>query len=105
MVLPTVCPRNVKLIAGISGRKIKVPAIPRGERGYKCNMHQSFVTTVPTVLGNSGDFDFFLRQARVYARHCGDSLMVKALLKSGKLNVKTELLWPVWEWNQNTAIS
>ena len=56
-----------------------------------CNMHQSFVTTTPTVLGNSGDIDVFLRQARVYARYCGDSLMVKALLKSRKLNVKTEI--------------
>ena len=43
------------------------------------------------VLWNNGDIDFCLRQARVYARHCGDSLMVKALLKSRKLNVKTEI--------------
>ena len=69
-----------------------------------CNMHQSFVTTAPTVLWNNGDIDFCLCQDRVYARHCGESLMVKALLKSRKLNVKNELLWPVWEWNQNPAI-
>ena len=55
------------------------------------NMHQSFVTTAPTVLENSGDIDFFVRQTRVYARHCGDSFMVKALLKSRKLNVKTKI--------------
>ena len=39
--------------------------------------------------GNSGDIDFSLYKAPVYARHCGESLMVKvlpkALLKSRQL--------------------
>ena len=37
--------------------------------------------------GNSGDIDFSLCKAWVYARHCGDSLMVKALLKTRRLNM------------------
>ena len=47
-------------------------------------MQQSFVTTAiaPTELGNSGDIDFPLCQARVYVQQCGDISMVKALLKS-----------------------
>ena len=58
-------------------------------------MHQSFVTH---NLENSGDIDFSLCQAWVYARHCRDILMVKALpkalFKSWQVNVK--LPWPVW---------
>ena len=39
-------------------------------------MHQSILTTcIPTGPGNSGDIDFSLCKARVYAWHCGDSLM------------------------------
>ena len=45
-------------------------------------MHQSFATTSPSGPGNSGDIDFSLSKARVYAQHCRDTLMVKALLKS-----------------------
>ena len=45
-------------------------------------MHQSFATTSPSGLGNSGDIDFSLSKARVYAQHCRDTLMVKALRKS-----------------------
>ena len=57
-----------------------------------------------TGLGDSGDFDFSLCKARVYAQHCGDIFMVKVLLKSRQVNVK--LLRPGWAWNQkfhNTA--
>ena len=36
--------------------------------------HQS-ILTIPTGPGNSGDIDFSLCKARVYAWHCGDSLM------------------------------
>ena len=54
-------------------------------------MHQSFATTSPSGPGNSGDIDFSLSKARVYARHCRDTLMVKALpkslLKSQQVNV------------------
>ena len=54
-------------------------------------MHQSFATTSPSGPGNSGDIDFSLSKARVYARHCRDTLMVKALpkslLKSRQVNV------------------
>ena len=45
-------------------------------------MHQSFATTSPSGPGNSGDIDFSLSKARVYAQHCRDTLMVKALRKS-----------------------
>ena len=55
-------------------------------------MHQTFVTMAPMALGNSGDFDFSLCKARVYAQHCGDifivKVLLKALLKSGQVNVK-----------------
>ena len=54
-------------------------------------MHQSFATTSPSGPGNSGDIDFSLSKARVYAQHCRDTLMVKALpkspLKSRQVNV------------------
>ena len=54
-------------------------------------MHQSFATTSPSGPGNSGDIDFSLTKARVYAQHCRDTLMVKALpkspLKSRQVNV------------------
>ena len=54
-------------------------------------MHQSFATTSPSGPGNSGDIDFSLSKARVYAQHCRDTLMVKALpkspLKSWQVNV------------------
>ena len=54
-------------------------------------MHQSFATTSPAGTGNSGDIDFSLSKARVYAQHCRDTLMVKALpkspLKSRQVNV------------------
>ena len=54
-------------------------------------MHQSFATTSPSGPGNSGDIDFSLNKARVYAQHCRDTLMVKALpkspLKSRQVNV------------------
>ena len=44
-----------------------------------CIWNQSFVTTPTgpenTGPGNSGDIDFSLCKARVYARYCGDSLM------------------------------
>ena len=51
-------------------------------------MQQSFVTTVPTRPGYSKDLDFSLCKARVYAQHCRDISMVKALLKSWQLNMK-----------------
>ena len=54
-------------------------------------MHQSFATTSPSGPGNSGDIDFSLSKAQVYAQHCRDTLMVKALrkspLKSQQVNV------------------
>ena len=54
-------------------------------------MHQSFATTSPSGPGNSGDIDFSLSKAQVYAQHCRDTLMVKALrkspLKSRQVNV------------------
>ena len=54
-------------------------------------MHQSFATTSPSGPGNSGDIDFSLSKARVYAQHCRVTLMVKALpkspLKSRQVNV------------------
>ena len=60
-------------------------------------MRQS-ILTIPTGPWNTGDIDFSLCKARVYAWHCGDSLMSgQALLKSQQLNVK--LLLPVWAWN------
>ena len=33
----------------------------------------------PVVTGNSGDIDFSLCKAQVYAQHYGDVFMVKAL--------------------------
>ena len=55
-------------------------------------MHQSFVIKAPMGPGNNGDIDFYLCKVCVYAWHCGDSLMVKALLKaqlkSWQLNLK-----------------
>ena len=58
---------------------------------YAMFMHQSFATTSPSGPGNRGDIDFSLSNARVYAQHCRDTLMVKALpkspLKSRQVNV------------------
>ena len=46
-------------------------------------MHRSFATTSPSGPGNSGDIDFFsFQSARVYTRHCGDTLKFKALQKA-----------------------
>ena len=60
-------------------------------KSFKSLMHQSFATTSPSGPGNSGDIDFSLSKARVYAQHCRDTLMVKALrkspLKSRQVNV------------------
>ena len=63
---------------------------PRNRLNYPSVMHQSFVTTVPMRPGNSGDtcIDFFLCKARVYAQHCGNNFMIKALFKSWQANVK-----------------
>ena len=66
-------------------------------------MHQSFVTTAPTGLGNNGDIDFPLCKARVYVQQCGDISMVKALLKSRQVILK--LARPVWAWNQKPRCS
>ena len=77
---------------------LKLMALSNSMSKLLCFMHQSFVTMTPMGPGNSMDTDFSLCKARVYARHCGDNLMVKALLKSQQLNVK--LVQPVWTWNQ-----
>ena len=45
-------------------------------------MHQSFVTTASAEPGNSEDIGFALCKARVYAQHCWDIFMVKALPKT-----------------------
>ena len=66
-------------------------------------MHLSFVTTVPTGLGNSGDIDFPLCKAWVYVQQCGDISMVKALLKSRQVILK--LVRPVSAWNQKPCCS
>ena len=44
-------------------------------------MHQSFATTAPLGPGNSGDIDFSLCKALVYAPHCGDIFYVISLVK------------------------
>ena len=61
-------------------------------------LHQSFVTTAPIGSGNSRDIDFPLCKARIYAQHCGDIFMVKALFKSRWVTVKLHRL--VWAWKQ-----
>ena len=68
-----------------------------------CTARELHVTYPPVICnhgpmgpGNSGDIDFSLCKARVYAQHCGDIFMVKALFKSRWVTVKLPL--PVWAW-------
>ena len=52
----------------------------------------------------SGDIDFSLCKAGVYAQHCGDIFMVKALLKSHPAG-KCKSTWLVWTCNQKPSSS
>ena len=65
------------------------------------------LTTINAPGPNSGDIDFSLRKAWVYAQHCREIFMFKsqpkALLKSQQENVK--LPQPAWAWNQKPRIS
>ena len=66
------------------------------------------LTADAPVLGavDSGDIDFSLCKAGVYAEHCRDIMikpLQKALLKSQQVNAK--LSWPVLAWNQNACCS
>ena len=45
-------------------------------------MHHSFVVTAPMGPGNSGSFNFSVFKALLNALHCGDTFMVKSLLKA-----------------------
>ena len=45
-------------------------------------MHQSLVITGPSGPGNSGDIDFPLCKVQIYAQHCGNILMIKAMSKA-----------------------
>ena len=65
-------------------------------------MHQSVVTTVPMQV-NSGNIDFSLCKARVYAKHCGNIFMIKDLPKTllkSRQALNGKLPKPVWTWNQ-----
>ena len=76
--------------AGIAGLWFRF-SIQENNLSHALLMHQSFATTSPSGPGNSGDIDFSLSKARVYAQHCRDTLMFKALpkspLKSRQVNV------------------
>ena len=60
------------------------------------------VTTAPMGSGNSGDIDFSLRKARIYAQHCGDIFYGKSpvqipvgnceIIPAG-LGMETKALW------------
>ena len=67
---------------------------------YEYLMHQSIVTTAPTGLGNSGDFNFSWCKAPVNALHCGAIFLVKtqlkAPLKSRQVNVKIVCYVKTW---------
>ena len=61
-------------------------------------MHQSLCN--PLGPGNSGDINFSLSKAPVYAQYCRDTLMTKALAKVPLICI---FPWPFWAWNQVPA--
>ena len=66
-------------------------------------MHQSFATTSPSGPGSSGDIDFSLSKARVYAQDCGDTLNYDQSSAKSPAQIaagKCKFSWPVWAWNQ-----
>ena len=69
------------------------------------NIHCTLCTSLTTASmgpGNSGNIDFSLCKAGVYAQHCGDIFMVKALPKAWLISqpVHVKLPQSVWAWNQ-----
>ena len=52
------------------------------QRSHLQFLYQSFVITGSSGQWNCRDIDFSLCEARVYAYHCGDILMIKALSKA-----------------------
>ena len=64
-------------------------------------MHLSFVVPAPTGTGNSAAFNFSVFKALLNALHCGDTFMVKSLLKGHAppevdKNVGQQMTWAIW---------